>query len=248
MDFYAKFEVRVRDYPVIGLLPPDKLSAVAQFAELNAESRVIDFGCGYGEALRCWAERFGVSGLGIDVDKRHIEGAREAIAGHASGARIEYICADATQYTFEPGVFDLAACINASNMFGSADVMFRNAIRHMRRAIREAGFLLIVEPYYNTPVVPQALIDYEGPLRTEAELVDTIRKEGLELVCMLHSDVTDWDRYISSNNYHSVKWLRENRDHPDWQKRRAAHRRFQDMYIQYRRQYQSSVAVLMTAI
>ena len=246
MDFSTKIEIETRDYPVLGLLPPAKLVAVAQFAELDADSRVIDFGCGHGEALRCWAESFGISGLGIDIHQSHIKRAKEAMAGLADGARIEYVCADATQYPFAPGSSDMAACINASNMFGQAEVMFRNAIRHMRTAIHEQGFLLIVEPYYNTPAVPQALIDYEGPLRTEAELVNTLREEGFELVCRLHSDVTDWDRYISSNDYHTVKWLRENPDHPDWQRRRASHRRFQDMYIHYRRPYQSSVALLMT--
>ena len=148
----------------------------------------------------------------------------------------------------------MAACINATNMFGRAEQrtysssMFRNAIRHMKQAIRDGGYLLIAEPYYHTADVPQALIDYEGPLRTEADLIRTIWEEGLELVQMAHSDRSDWDRYVSSDMYHAIRWLKENPGHPDRQRRLESHRRWQDMYVGYRLKLQGCVALLMTTV
>jgi len=247
-DFWTKMQVVDRDDPVIGLMPPDKLTAVAAYADLNATSRVIDFGCGYGEALLCWAETFGISGLGIDRDEQHIARAKEILATTAYADRVEYVCADAMRYPFQPGFYHLAACASASNMFGPPESMFRNAIRHLRQTILLDGYLLIVEPYYNATSVPQELVGYEGKLPTEVELTRVVRDEGFEIVCFLHSDVTDWDRYISSNLAHAVRWLRENHGHADWRKRLESHHRFQDMYVQHRKRYQEVVALLMTRI
>ena len=133
-------------------------------------------------------------------------------------------------------------------MFGNADVMFGHAIRHMRKVIQDDGYLLIVEPYYNHPTVPQELVNYEGPLPTEIELLQTIQREGFELAYMVHSDRADWDRYISSNLFYNAKWLHTNRDHPNWPHKRAFHRRWQEMYVRYRSRYQECVALLMTRI
>lgn len=248
MDFYNKIEMVERDHVVIGLMPPGKLAGIAQFAGLDETSHVIDFGCGYGETLLYWASTLGISGVGIDSSEIHIEHAKNAIGGLPIADRIDFVCTDATTYRFEPQSFDLAACINASNMFGEADVMFRNAIRHMKEVITDDGYLLIVEPYYTSPDVPKELIDYEGPLPAEIDLLHTIQREGFELVYMVHSSQADWDRYISSNLYYNVKWLKENRDHPEWQQRLESHRRWQEMYIKHRSRYEACVALLMTRI
>jgi SAM-dependent methyltransferase len=181
MDFYNKIKMVERDHVVIGLMSPEKLAGIAQFAGLDETSRVIDFGCGYGETLLYWAETFGISGIGIDISETHIEYAKKAIQGLPIADRVNYVCTDATTYPFEPQSFDLAACITATNMFGDADIMFGNAIHHMKDAIKDDGYLLIVEPYYNNPEVPKELIDYEGPLLTEIDLIHTIQREGFDL-------------------------------------------------------------------
>jgi SAM-dependent methyltransferase len=248
MDFYFKIKMVEHEHVVIGLMSPEKLAGIAQCAGLNVTSRVIDFGCGYGEMLLDWAKTFGISGVGIDISKTHIDYAKNALKGLPIADRIIYTCSDATTYTFKPSSFDLAACVNASNMFGNGKTMFRNAIRHIKNAIKDDGYLLMVEPYYNSTEVPKGLIDYEGPLCTEIDLIHTIQREGFELVYMTHSDRADWDRYISSNMYYAIKWLKENQEHPERQQRIESHRRWQEMYVKYRIQYQENVALLMTMI
>jgi cyclopropane-fatty-acyl-phospholipid synthase len=83
-------------------MPPGKLTGIAQFAGLDDACRVIDFGCGYGEALRDWATTFRVSGVGMDRSEHHIAFAKKAIRGLPIEDRIDYVCADATTYRFEP--------------------------------------------------------------------------------------------------------------------------------------------------
>jgi len=247
-DFYHTIETTDRPYNVMGLFPPNKLAAIAQFAGLDAASKVIEFGCGFGEALLVWAETFGISGIGLDAGEDQIRGAIDAAQRSPHAGRLEYVCTDAPKYEFEIQSFDMAACINATNMFGQQDVMFGNAIRHMKQAIRDDGYLLIAEPYYNQPDVPPELIDYEGLLTTEENLIQAMHAEGFDLVYMLHSDRADWDRYISSNAYHTTEWLKENPDHPDYQQRLEGHRRWSEMYVKYRLPCQESVAILMTRV
>ena len=244
-DFFNSVETMPRDYPVIGLLSPDKLLSISLFAGLSTNSRVIDFGCGFGESLRHLVERLGVSGVGIDLLGKHIEQAKKSLEGHPAAGRIEFVQADATKYPFAPESYDMAMNINASNMFGASDVMFRNAIIYMKRAVKKGGCLLIAEPCYNSGGVPTELVEYEGPLPSESGLLKIVREENLEVISMIHSDVTDWDRYISTNSYDTVRWLRANKNHPEWEHALASHREFQDMYVGYRMQYQESVALLM---
>jgi len=247
-DFYYTIETTSRPDNVMGLLPPSKLAAIAQFAGLDAASKVIEFGCGFGEALLVWAETFGVAGIGLDAGEDQIRGAIDAASRSPHAGRLQYICTDAPTYEFVAGSFDMAACINATNMFGRQEAMFAIAIRHMKQAIRDDGCLLIAEPYYNRPGVPQQLIDYEGPLNTEENLLRAMHAEGFDLVYMIHSDRADWDRYISSNAYHTIGWLKDNRDHPEYQQRLEGHRRWSEMYVKYRLPYQESVAMLMTRV
>ena len=80
------------------------------------------------------------------------------------------------------------------------------------------------------------------------DLLRTVQEEGFELVYMVHSDIADWDRYIASNLYHTARWLKEHPDHEDRQRRLEGHRRWQEMYVRYRRRFQESVALLMTRL
>lgn len=235
-------------HKVIGLFSVEKLVNIARFAGLAPGDRVIDFGCGFGENLIAWSERYGISGFGIDAGSEQIEFAQSAIKGSSQESLLEFVHGDATDRSYLDQSYDLAACITATNMFGRADVMFRAAIRHMKEAIKDNGYLLIAEPYYNNENVPDALIEYEGALHTEQDLIDTISEEGFELVYLLHSSRDEWDRYISSNLYHMIRHLQE---HPDDLQRESIltfQKRWQDMYVSYRKKYQECAAFLMTRL
>ena len=58
-----------------------KLDLVCRKLGLSAGMRVLDIGCGWGEALKFAAERYGVSGVGITVSKEQAEFARELCRG-----------------------------------------------------------------------------------------------------------------------------------------------------------------------
>ena len=110
-DFYHTIETTDRPYNVMGLCPPNKLAAIAQFAGLDAASKVIEFGCGFGETLLVWAETFGISGIGLDAGEDQIRVANDAAQRSPHASRLKYICTDAPKYEFEIQSFNMAACI-----------------------------------------------------------------------------------------------------------------------------------------
>jgi hypothetical protein len=44
----------------------DQLRTVGQIMGLCSQSKVVDFGCGYAEALRVWGREFGITAVGIE--------------------------------------------------------------------------------------------------------------------------------------------------------------------------------------
>ena len=58
-----------------------KLDLVFRKLQLKRGQRVLDIGCGWGEALKYAAEHYGVSGIGITVSQQQAEFARKLCAG-----------------------------------------------------------------------------------------------------------------------------------------------------------------------
>lgn len=58
-----------------------KLDLVCRKLRLQPGMRVLDIGCGWGEALKFAAERYGVSGVGVTISKEQAEYARDLCAG-----------------------------------------------------------------------------------------------------------------------------------------------------------------------
>lgn len=58
-----------------------KLDLVCRKLGLQPGMRVLDIGCGWGEALRFAAERYGVSGVGVTISQEQADYARQLCAG-----------------------------------------------------------------------------------------------------------------------------------------------------------------------
>src|SRR3546814_4163390 len=58
-----------------------KLDLVCRKLQLKTGQRVLDIGCGWGEALKYAAERYGIEGVGITVSQEQAAYARELCAG-----------------------------------------------------------------------------------------------------------------------------------------------------------------------
>jgi SAM-dependent methyltransferase len=79
---------------VRSMATPLKLVALGKVAGMQPGNRVIDFGCGMGEALALWAQYFGIRGTGIDLSGR--EAALQRLSAQGLAGQVDIITANAT--------------------------------------------------------------------------------------------------------------------------------------------------------
>lgn len=76
---------------------------------LRPGMRILDAGCGTGEALNWLSQALGPDGevIGIDLSRAHVEAARSRVP-----PRIQVLRADLQESPFQPNTFDLIWCVN----------------------------------------------------------------------------------------------------------------------------------------
>ena len=233
MEFFDLVNISERYMELASPTTPDKIVQFGKHLMLHAGSRVIDFACGYAEALVLWAEHLGITGIGVEVREHACERARRKITEKGLGDRIEIVCARAADYSFNEQAFDAATCVGASFICGG----YRPTIRAMRRAIRREGRLGIGEPYWLKDSVPPQVAAREASIHREIELLHIARQEGFDFEYAVRSSHDDWDRYEAGNWQGLVRWLEENPDHPERDEVIAHLHKLQDEYLNYGREY-----------
>jgi cyclopropane fatty-acyl-phospholipid synthase-like methyltransferase len=211
-----------------------KVVDAGRAAGMQPGQRVIDFGCGCGEALILWARAFGVSGLGVDIRPAACERAREKIEAQGLDDQIEIACGDAAQWALDARGYDIAACIGATFIWKGG---FQEALRAMRRAIQAGGPLVVGEVHWMHEDVPRHVALREPSITTESHLLHLVRQERLELIRVLHSSHNDWDHYESENWRGLADWLEENPGHPERGDVLRHLQRSQEEYLTYGREH-----------
>lgn len=233
LTFLELKDIAEREIELVNPTSPEKLLALGSSAGMAPGKTLIDFGCGYAEPLVLWAERFGISGVGIEVRAKAVERSRAKIALHGLSDRLQIVQGRGAEYAFEPGSFDFAACIGASFVWKNLP----QALAALKKAIHPAGKILLGEPYWLKDAVPPDLAQAQAEIHSEIGLLDAFRQAGLEVEIILHSSVDEWDRYETANWHGLVKWMVENPGHPDLPDVRAHLHESQDEYMRYGREY-----------
>ena len=234
MEMMELYNISERYIELINPMSPEKIHRVGEVLGLKKDSRIIEYGSGYGEILAIWAEAFGISGVGIDIRKHVCDKAVKKMEEGGFADRIEIVCGKGAEYECEDGSFDVAACIGASFVFGG----YLQTIQAMKKKIKPTGKLAIGEPYRLTSEVPPEFIEvFGGEIHSEFELLKMARDEGFDFEYVVRSSVDDWDRYEADNWRGLIAWLEENPDHPelgDVVKRLHGN---QDEYLKYGREF-----------
>ena len=87
MEFFELMDISHKYLDILNPSSQEKMLAVGDVLNLNAGSRVIDFGSGKGELLALWAEKFGISGTGVDISKKFYETARKKLQERTNRCR-----------------------------------------------------------------------------------------------------------------------------------------------------------------
>ncbi len=213
MNFLDLKDIAEKSMDLVNPTTPEKLLKAGQIAGLKPGNRVIDFGCGYAESLILWAERFGISGVGIDIRPNACQRAEIRVAQSGLADRIEIVCGDAGKYPFQPNSYDVATCIGATFIWEG----FGAAVQAMSKATIPGGRLVIGEAYWLTEAVPGDFRAAQTEIHEETQLLDWAHEAGYEFEYVLHSNRDEWDRYEASNWLGLVDWIETNPTHPERQ-------------------------------
>jgi len=233
MNFLELKNISEQHMDLLNPTTPGKILKAGQIAGLKTGDRVIDFGTGFAEPLILWAERFCISGIGIDLRPYACERAKQKIAQRGLSDQLEIICGDAGKYTFPAHAFDVASCIGATFIWES----FKSAVHAMKQAVHSHGKLVIGEVYWLTDNVPDEFRTTQTEGQDEFILLQAAREEGFDFEYVLHSNHDDWDRYEADNWYALLRWIEENPQHHERKQVIDHLHESQDEYIRYGRMY-----------
>jgi len=111
-----------------------KLDLVCRKLRLQPGMRVLDIGCGWGEALKFAAERYGTSGVGITISRQQADYARELCAGLPIEIRLQ-------DYRELDEPFDAAFSLGMFEHVGAKN--YRTYMEVAQRCLPESGLFLL---------------------------------------------------------------------------------------------------------
>jgi SAM-dependent methyltransferase len=238
MDRWKYYDITHRDHVVCNPTSVEKLDELIALLDLKKRARVLDIACGKAELLIRIIERYGCSGVGVDLSPYFIASAREkakARVGRSQtrgrkGARLELIEGDGAAYDGESGSFDLVMCLGASWIWGG----HRNTLAALMRWTKPYGLVLVGEPFWAKE--PDA--DYLKAIEVTREMFGTHEanvRTGIELkLAPLYTMVSsgdDWDRYEGLQWRASERWAAAHPDDPDREAVLKECRRHRDSFL-----------------
>jgi ubiquinone/menaquinone biosynthesis C-methylase UbiE len=233
LDFFNLMSISHRYLELLNPSTTEKIIKLGQMLRLKEGSRIIDFGCGCGEPLALWAEKFGIVGIGIDISEDFCDRARKKLTARGLSDRIEIVCCPGADYVFDKDAFDAATCIGATFIFGG----YRETIQTLKRAVKANGRLGIGETYWQTDLVPPEYAQKQMGTHSEPELLQMTHDEGFDLEYVVRASQDDWDRYYSDNWCGLIRWLEDNPAHPDRRQVLEHLHSDQEGYIRFMRKY-----------
>jgi SAM-dependent methyltransferase len=213
MDIWKFYDVTHRYHEVWNPTSRAKLDELIGLLRLNPGSAVLDIACGKGELLTRLAERYEISGIGVDISPYCVTDAEQKLRERVPGAQIQILNMDGADYSPDQ-LFDLAMCIGASWVYKG----HRGTLSALKAMTKPDALILVGEPFWlkdpdDAYLVAENLTrDMFG---THYENVLVGEDEGLFPLYTMVSSQDDWDRYETLQWYAAEKYARDNPDDPD---------------------------------
>jgi len=233
MDFFELKNISEKFMEILNPISVEKILKVGEILGMKRGDRVIDFGCGYAEPLILWAEKFGISAIGIDIREHAVQRATKKIFQKGLADRIQIALGNAAAYQFEPHSFDFATCIGSTFIWAG----FTNSIDAMKRTVKPNGKLAIGDCYWNHDEFPSECNRFFQDANHEHELLYEIWNRDCELISLIRANIDDWDNYEISNWLGMIDWIENNPEHPDRDDVIRHLHDSQDEYLRYGRKY-----------
>jgi SAM-dependent methyltransferase len=213
MDFHQRMAIVHTLHTFWNPISEDAVDDLVEALDLPPNSRVLDIACGVGELLIRIAERYGCSGVGVDISDAALEQARVNASERVEDA-LEFVESDGASFATEER-FDLVCLVGASWIWKG----YRVTLDALKLRLKPGGLMLFGEPYWRVPEPPDEYCEIEGVTRETFTTLDGIReaaaRRGLRLVYMVGSTDRDWDRYEMLQSLAADRWARLHPDDPD---------------------------------
>jgi len=194
MDRWNFYDIVHRDLLIWNPLSVAKLDELVGLLDLPSEAAVLDIACGNGEVLVRLAERYLISGDGVDLSPSCVRAARARAQERVPRAALLFHEQDGRAFAAQAGAYDLAICLGGSWVFDG----YRGTLQALQRLVRSGGLVLVGEPHWRQ----QPGLDYlrtsnftATSFATHAGNVAIGLELGLVLLYSVVSTEDDWDRY-----------------------------------------------------
>lgn len=175
----------------------EKANRLIEQLSLVGNCHVIDVGCGEGEFLIRVAERYRITGIGLDNNSGCIERANEKAKARLRGKDVSFICRDAQSCTWETYKSNLMICIGAEFIFGG----YRQTLQYLSQSLIEDGKLLIGTVFWKQVPVPEylSLMGGKNPHFDYLTTIEIAFESGFIPLYLCRSNEDEWDDFESQH-------------------------------------------------
>jgi len=189
--FYHVFEFLPRQGP--GCTAATK-AAWALLPPIQDRAQILDIGCGSGAQTRDLAALSPGMITAVDNHQPFLDAIREQSRKDGTDGRIKTVCASMEDLPFENGQFDLIWSEGAIFIIG-----FEKGLRTWKPLVKKGGFIVVSDAAWFEQNPPQELVQWwekEGYIpRTEVQLREMVRSEGLRLLATYRLPEAGWWDY-----------------------------------------------------
>ncbi|HEY5970625.1 MAG TPA: cyclopropane fatty acyl phospholipid synthase [Pseudoxanthomonas sp.] len=169
-----------------------KLDLVCRKLRLEPGMRVLDIGCGWGEALKFAAERYGISGVGVTISREQADYARELCAGLPIEIRLQDYRELDEHYdaVFSLGMFEHVGVKNYRAYFEVAERCLPRGGLFLLHTIGNHRSVNHTDPWIARYIFPNSM------LPSAAQITPAV--EGLFVIEDWHNFGADYDRTLQA--------------------------------------------------
>ncbi len=229
------FHITHKYHTILNPSSPEKLDRLVSLLKLEPDANVLEIAAGKGELITRIIERYGVSGVAVDLSPDHSRDARATFAQRIPHANLTFLEMDGAAYQPDkPESFDLTLCLGASWIWNG----HRGTLAALKAMTKPGGLIAVGEPFWLQEPDPEFLKrgGYErDTFASHYQNFLTGQELGLNLLYTIVSDHYEWDNYYSLYWYAGDEYIRTHPDDPDLPEFKAWLEDGRDQYLRWER-------------
>lgn len=235
MDRWKYYGITHADHTIMNPMSLAKTRELVELLRLPGGGRVLDVACGKAEFLCLVAERYEVTGTGLDLSPFTVGEARKNVSARDLSRRIELLQMDGVEY--RPNGLEgmvMASCIGASWIYKG----HRGTLEALVKMVQAGGLVVTGEPFWRKEPDPEYL-ELTGQRAelcgSHAGNVQTGLDVGLSFLYSVVSSEDDWDRYEGLQWQAAERYAAAHDDDPDVEELVRTARNNRDAFLRWGR-------------